>query len=480
VALRTASREVTFSSESPRLVTDPMDQLSALDSIFIAGERPGLPQHVGGLSVLDPSQSQDFGFEKLLRVVGERIRLAPRYMRKLREVPGGLDRPWLVDDPSFDVRLHVHRIAVPAPGTLRELAELTGLLFSQPLERSRPLWEMWLIEGAADGRVALLMKSHHCLTDSAAASGLGSLLCDLEPEPKSPPEAPASEPAPEPGDLRVALLAARHLGARPAATLRLGGRLLRQGFELLRSRRDPEAPPLPFSIPKVSFNGNPGPRRAFACASVSLDAVKTIRKRFDVTVDDVVLALTGSAIRRYLVERGELPMHSLVATIAVSLRAGGDTSAEDRITTAAIPWGTDRADPVARLLRIHRAVERARQSARGADSQIVSQLGEAFAPGLVNLFFRIGAERGAALFMPGNAVVRNVRATPVPLYVGGARIESMYPLSILAPTQGLHITVVSYCGRIDVGFTVDPDLVPDPWRLADGIPLALEELHAVA
>lgn len=457
-----------------------MDQLSALDSIFIAGELPGMPQHVGGLTVLDPSQSKGFGFQKLLRVVDERVRLAPRYTRKLREVAGGLDRPWLVDDPDFDVRRHVHRIAVPAPGTMRELAELVGLLFPRPLDRSRPLWEMWLIEGVADGRVALLMKSHHCLMDGAAASGMGALLCDLEPEPKSPPEAPAIEAAPEPGDLRVALEAARHLVARPAATLRLSGRLLRQGFELLRSRRDPEASPLPFSIPKVSFNGNPGPRRAFACASVPLDAVKEIRKRFDVTVNDVVLALTGSTIRRYLVQRGELPKQSLIATIAVSLRAEGDTSADNQITTASIPWATDRADPVARLLRIHRAAERAKQSARGADSQILSQLGEAFAPSLVNLFFRIGAERGAALFMPGNAVVSNVRGTPVPLYIGGARIESMYPLSILAPTQGLNITAVSYCGRIDVGFTVDPDLVPDPWLLADGIPLALEELRPAA
>jgi WS/DGAT/MGAT family acyltransferase len=457
-----------------------MDQLSALDSIFVASELPGMPQHVGGLTLLDPSQAPDFGFEKLLAVVDERIRLAPRYTRRLREVVAGLDRPWLVDDSDFDVRRHVHRIAVPAPGGMRELAELAGLLFAPPLDRGRPLWEMWLIEGAAEGRVALLMKSHHCLMDGAAASGLGSLLCDLEAEPKSPREAPAVEPAPDPGDLRVALSAARHLAARPAAAARLGGRLLRQGFALLRSRGDPEAPPLPFSIPKVSFNGNPGPRRAFACASVPLADVKELRKRFDVTVNDVVLALTGSAVRRYLAARGELPKHSLVATIAVSLRAEGDVSTGNQVTTANIPWGTDRSDPAARLLRIHRAAERAKQSARGGDSQILAQLGEAFAPALVNLLFRIGGEQGASWFMPGNAVVSNVRGTPVSLYIAGARIDAMYPLSILAPTQGLNITAVSYCGRIDVGFTVDPDLVPDPWQLAEGIPLALAELRAAA
>ena len=457
-----------------------MDQLSGGDSVFLAMELPGSPQHVGGLVQLDAREAPDFDFEKLLRVVDERIRLAPRFTRRLREVAGGLDRAWLVDDPDFDVRRHVHRIAVPAPGGMRELADLAGFLFAPPLERSRPLWEMWWIEGVGEQRVALLMKSHHCLMDGVASASMGSLLCDMEPQPSRPPEPASSEPAPEPSDLDVALRATRNLLARPVATLRLGRSLLRQGVGALRSLRDPEAPPLAPLMPRVSFNANPGPRRAFACTSVPLAAVKEIRKRFDVTVNDVVLALTGSAVRRYLEARDELPKKSLIAVIAVSMRAEGDTTLGNQVTAVGVPWGTDRADPVARLLRVHRAAEKAKSGARREEAQLLAQAGEAMLPGFLGFVMRNFGAAGASLAMPGNVVVSNVRGTPVPLYIGGARIEAMYPLSILAPTQGLNITAVSYCGKIDVGFTVDPDLVPDPWQLADGIPLALEELQQAA
>lgn len=453
-----------------------MDQLSASDALLLALEVPGAPQHAGGLLRIDPSGAPDFGFEKLLAVAEERIRLAPRYGRRLREVVGGLDAALLVDDPGFDLRRHLHRIAVPAPGDLRELAELAGFLFAPPLDRSRPLWQAWWIEGLAEGRVALLTKTHACLSEGVAGVGLGEWLCDLEPDPKPSSRPSAREPAPDPGDLRVALRAAQSLAGRPGATLRLGGSLLRHGFGRLRSLRDPEAPPLPFSVPRVSFNGTPGPRRAFAAASVPLAAVKEIQKRFDVKVSDVVLALTGSAVRRYLERRGELPKKSLVATISVALRDTADASRGSALTTAALPWGTDRSDPVARLLRIHRAAARAREFARRHDAPLLPQLGEAMLPGFLGLALRTSAAGAASAALSGNAAVSNLRSTPVPLYLGGAKVESLLALSVLSPGQGLGISAVRYCGRIDIGFTVDPELVPEPFELADGITPALEEL----
>jgi len=455
-----------------------MDQLSASESVLLALETPGMPQHAGALTLLDPSAVPGLGFEQLLALADERIRQAPRFTRRLREVAGGLDAPWLVDDLAFDVRHHVHRIAVPAPGGLRELAELAAFLFAPPLDRSRPLWELWWIEGVAEGRVALLAKSHRCLQDGAAGTGPAELLCDLEPEPRRVVRASAPEPAPDPGDLRVALRAAQSLAGRPGATLRLGGSLLRHGFERLRTLRDPEAPPLPFWVPKVSFNANPGTRRAFACASVPLAAVKEIRKHFDVKASDVVLALTGSAVRRYLERRGELPKKSLIAMIPVSLR-DADVNGENPVATAAVPWGTERADPVARLLRIHRAAARARDFARRHDAQLLPQLGQAMLPGFLSLTLRSAAAGAASAALSGNALVSSVRSTPLPLYVGGAKVESVVPLSVLGPGQGLGIAAVRYCGRIDIGFTVDPDLVPEPWDLADGIPLALDELRSL-
>ena len=456
-----------------------MEQLSGGDAIFLAMETPIAPGHVGGLSVLDVSEAEGFGFERICQVTDERIRLEPRFTRKLREVPFGLDRPYWVADPDFDVRNHIHRVAVPAPGGRRELADLTGYLFSRPLDRDRPLWEMWLVEGVAEGRMALIMKTHHCLMDGVAGAGLGELLCDLEPHPETAPSRmrPSTEPEPELSDLAVAARAAGNAVARPLKLARFGARIVRQSAAMVASSLlDPEAPPLPTAVPLVSFNRTLGPRRAFAYASVPLAAVKAVKREFDVTVNDVILALTGSAVRRYLLDRGELPEQPLVALIAVSRRDAGDVSIGNAVTTVPVGWATDIDDPVARLRRIHRNAAKSKEFARNYDVDFLAGAGESLSPLATNLTMRSFAGMISSLGTLGNMVVSNVRATPVPLYVGGAKIESMSPLSILGPSQGLNATVVSYMGHVDVGFTVDPQLVPDPWVLADAIPQALDEL----
>jgi WS/DGAT/MGAT family acyltransferase len=457
-----------------------MEQLSGGDSVFLAIDTPNAPAHVGGLTVLDPSNAPEFGFARLRDFIDQRIRQAPRLTRKLREVAFGLDRPYLVDDPDFDIDRHLHRIAVPSPGSMRELADLTGYLYSRPLDRNKPLWEMWFIEGVADGRVAMLMKSHHCLMDGVSGSGLGELLCDLEPQPapRKIGRAKTAPPEKDPSDLEVALRAAGNLAQTPLRISRLAGRLLRQNAAMLSSLRDPEAPPLPIAVPKVSFNADVGPRRAFSCVSVPLEDVKALKRHFDVTVNDVILAITGSAVRRYLQGRDELPEKPLVALIAVSTRAESPTELGNQVTAVPIPWATHIDFARERLLRIHRSAKKAKDFAKAYDADLMGGMGECLPPGLVNLGMRnLGA--AAAMAVPGNAVVSNVRGTPVPLYSAGARIECMYPLSVLAPGQGLNITAVSYMDRIDVGFTVDPDLVSDPWGLAEGVTQGLEELRAV-
>ena len=458
-----------------------MTQLNGADSIFLSIETPEAPGHVGGVTILDPSTTEDFGFERVVASVDERIRLEPRYTRKLQEVPFGLDRPYLVDAPDFDVRRHVKRIAVPSPGGMREIADLVGELFRRPLDRDRPLWELWFIEGVENGRVAMLMKSHHCLMDGMAGAGLGELLCDLEPEPKGGPILPPRSddaPAPPPSRFEMQRNALRNLAGSPLRLARFGARMARQTAAMAVSAlRDEGAPPLPGSFPAVSFNGKLGPRRGFACASVSLEDVKKVKKHFDVTVNDVVLAVTGSAVRRYLMERGELPQKPLVAAIAISTRAEGDTTVGNSVTMVPVGWATDLEDPVERLLRIHENSAKAKEFSANYDSDMMSGLGESLVPGVIGLAMRSSGDSAAA-WMPANVVVSNVRGTPVPLYTAGARIECMYPLSVLAESQGLNITVVSYMGRVDVGFTVDPDLVPDAWALAEAIPEALEELLA--
>lgn len=460
-----------------------MEQLPGGDAVFLAMETPNAPGHVGGLTVLDPSESPDFSFERVRDVIGERIALEPRFTRKLREVAFGLDRPYLVDDPDFDVTKHVRRIAVPAPGGMRELADLAGYLHARPLDRDRPLWELWIIEGVENGRVAMFLKSHHCLMDGQSGAGLAELLCDLEPNPSGgpilPPK-PAKLEEQEISDLQIALRAARSVATTPIRMAQFSARLLRQTAAMaLSSMNEPDAPPMPNAVPRVSFNQEVGPRRGFACTSVSLSDVKAVKKHFDVTVNDVVLALTGSALRRYLQDRDELPETSLVAMIAVSTRTDADGDVGNQITTVPVAWATHLEDPVERLLQIHRNANKSKELVAKYDADMMAGMGDAMPPGLLNFYLRNAGSMVASM-VPGNVVVSNVRGTPVPLYIAGAKIECMYPMSLLAPGQGLNITVVSYMDNVDVGFTVDPDLVPDAWALADAIDEALRELVAAA
>lgn len=460
-----------------------MEQLPGGDAVFLGMEIPEAPGHVGGLTVLDPSAAPEFGFARLVEVVSERIGLAPRYTQKLREVALGLDRPYLVHDPDFDAAKHIHRIAVPAPGGMRELADLIAYLFSRPLDRRKPLWELWFIEGVENERAALFMKSHHCLMDGQAGAGLGELLCDLEPNPeRGPILPPASSPRGqrELSDLEIALRGAGNLIRTPLRMASFGGRLLRQSWEMLRSARDPESPPLPFSLPQTPFNRQIGSQRAFACASLSLEQVKEVKKHFDVTVNDVLLALTGSALRTYLDQRLQLPERPLAGLIAISKRSQGDLEMGNQITSVPVGLATDIADPVQRLLRIHRNAAKAKQMAKAYDADMLRGIGESLPPGLLNLLMRAMNSSEAPAGQPANVIVSNVRGTPVPLYCAGARIECMYPMSILAPGQGLNVTMVSYMGRVDVGFTVDPELVPDAWQLAEEVPRALTELLSAA
>ncbi len=206
--------------------------------------------------------------------------------------------------------------------------------------------------------------------------------------------------------------------------------------------------------------------------------MKAVKKHFDVTVNDVVLALTGSAVRAHLVQSDALPEDSLVAIIAVSTRKEGNNEVGNQVTMVPCVWASDEPDPVERLKQIHRNADFSKEFSASYDADITTGMGEAFPPGVTNFFMRTLGPGMATSFMPGNAIVSNVRGTPVPLYVAGARIECMYPLSILAPSQGLNVTVVSYMGKVDVGFVVDPDLVDDVWELAEGVKTAMAELLA--
>jgi diacylglycerol O-acyltransferase len=457
-------------------------QLPDGDAVFLSTETDTAWGHVGGMSLLDPTSVPDFGFEKLVRAIESRLSLVPRFTWKLLEIPLGLDRPYWVECPDFDVRKHVHRIAVPAPGTMKELGELAGHLFARPLDRSRPLWELWYIEGVEGGKVAMFMKNHHCLMDGQGAVGLAEVLTDLTPDATAPPIIPdvLKEGRPEaPTALAIAANATRNAIQRQVKRALHVGRGLRAYASSWTASRDPFAPPSWSDVPPTSFNKLVGSRRSFACASLDLEELKAIKKHFDVTLNDVVLEVIGGALRRWLRAKGELPERPLVAMCPVSLRAEHDKSLNNQITMMPVSLATDLADPADRLRRIRKNSERSKESVQGS-FDVLAAVSESFAPGLVGLLMRGMAIAPDSVPLPGNLVVSNVRGTPIPLYTAGARIDAIYPMSVLQAGQGLNATVVSYMGKMEFGFTVDPDLVPDVQELCDQIHRSFEELQAAA
>ncbi len=305
-----------------------MQQLTGLDTSFLNLETPTTYGHVSGLAIFDPSSAPvPATFEDVKRLIEERIHLLPPYRRRLVEVPFGLDHPYWIEDPDFDLDFHVRHMGLPPPGDSRQLAEQVSRIVARPLDRSRPLWELYVIEGLEGGHVAQLTKIHHCAIDGVSGAELLTTLLDLTPEPRKV-EPPRRAWRPEPEPTQVEMLARGLWGVigTPRKAIRLGRQALRHLPALSRSlgfgelpgesllNRCPDADRRPCSprpttpAPRTSFNDRITPHRRFAFGSLSLDDVKEIKKQFGVTVNDVVMALCAGALRRYLKDLGELPM----------------------------------------------------------------------------------------------------------------------------------------------------------------------------
>lgn len=462
-----------------------MTQMNPLDGVFLSMETPETPTHIGGLAILDTSAQPSFDFDHFRDFVAERIALCPRFSWRVSEVPFGLDLPYWVSDEALDFNEHVRRAALPAPGGTRELADFAGHLFAMPLDRTRPLWEMYLIEGLQGGRVALLWKVHHCLMDGVSGAGLMELLFDLSPDPaprQSIPVAnevgsdnhPAQDVAASAPPSWDQLLG-RTVRNAVTRNAKLGENLLKLASAAIGNGDDAEPSQ---QVPRVSFNGTVGARRSVAWSSVPISHLKLIKDQLGVTMNDVILGITGGSVRSYLASRGELPETSLKAVVPVSTRKAGDKSIGNQIRDIAVDWATDLEDPVERILRIHKDTTRAKKEVAEGGVNLIEGLAESLPPAATRLLVRAAAAFADRVPLPGNAVVSNVRMPGVPFYIAGAKIVATIPISVLAPTQGLNITALSYCDEIYFGFTTDPRLVPDPWALAEGTSKSLIELQS--
>jgi WS/DGAT/MGAT family acyltransferase len=480
-----------------------MRQLTSLDAQFLALETPRQTGHVGGLAILDPATAPGgvINAARVQEVVGERLALLPPLRWRLAKVPLGLDHPYWVDDRDFDLEYHVREIALPAPGDEEQLAEQVARICARPLDRARPLWEIYLIHGLADGHVAMLTKIHHAVIDGMSGAEIMGLLLDLEPTGRELPE-PDEHAAGEgmPSDLEllarglmalprfplrvlrglpraVPNIEATPFGTLPGATL--VGRLAGEVQHVVL--RDDGAPARAGLVaPKTTFNGRVSPHRRFVFGRIGLDDVKAVKNAHGCTVNDVAVSICAGAVRRWLIEHDELPEDPLVTQIPVSVRTGDQVGTYgNRILLMSAPLHTNIADPVERLRRTHEGLADMKERHRALPAELLQDANNFIPPAVfaraAQLTLRLATSR------PGrpawNLVISNVPGPQVPLYMAGAQLVANYPVSVITDGMGLNITLMSYCGMVDFGIVADRDQMPDARRLIGWLE---EELSALA
>lgn len=463
-------------------------RLGGMDASFLYMETPALHMHVCGVLVLDPSQLEEgFTVERLEALIRARSHLVPQFRWKLKGVPLNLDHPVWIDDPDFDLSRHISQSALPRPGTRRQLADLVGRIASHPLDRDRPLWHMWLIEGLEDGTMALVSKMHHAGIDGITGADLIAHLFDFEPRtdlPEAPSEPP--EPAPPPSDLR---LVAEAVGDRLRDPLRGVRSIRRVGAGVVGMARSlvpfgsaPSHAALPFSAPRAPWNGTLTGSRVVAFSQAPLDDLKLVKSTYGTTVNDVVLAACSVALRRYLHDLGELPEKPLLASVPVSVHGQAQGQGINQVSNLFVRIPTHLEHPVdmLRQIRAETTDAKALHNAMGAD--LIQDLAQVTPPGVFNLAARLYSSWGLPDRMPPvhNLIISNVPGPPTPLYIAGARVAGIFPLGPLIEGAGMNLTVLSNAGNMDFGVISCGDLVPDPWPIAEGWAEAVASLKASA
>lgn len=462
-----------------------MQPLTGLDAAFIYLETPHSPMHIGGVYLIDAADApDDFGYERFKQHLAERLRLAPVFRQRLVEVPMHLSHPVWINDPEFDLDFHVPRWALPEPGGLQELTDLANQSFSRMLNRGRPLWEMAFvegldsIEGLAPGSFALISRIHHAAVDGMSGAEILGAIFDVDDQPrKLPPD--RWQPESEPSAASLLLHSYARLGSKVGQVGKVAGQLvagLGRAYGLQRIRRLPP-PSLPLSAPQSLFNAPVSPHRTFWAADLELERIKSVKNRFGVTVNDVVLAVCASGLRHYLLERKALPEKPLVAMAPISVRSAAQRrSGGNQVSAMLVNLETTQADPVQRLLAINRHTTGSKiYSGAMPVHQISDLVSSELAALAARLYSRTAVGDGRRPFF--NLVITNVPGPPVPLYVAGAKIRRSYGTAPILDGMGLLITAFSYAGRLTLSLTSCREILPDPQRLAALIEQALADLE---
>jgi diacylglycerol O-acyltransferase len=457
-----------------------MERLSGLDASFLYIESLTQPLHVCSILELDTSTVPGgYTFDRLHDELAVRIAAIPEFRAKLADSQLNLDYPVWVEDDAFDVDRHLLRIALPPPGGRRELAEVCGHIASAPLDRGRPLWEMWVIDGIADtdpgagGLLAVMTKVHHAAVDGVTGANLLSQLCSVEPDVPAPDPVAGSGSA---GPLQIAAGGLLRFASRPWQLANVMPTTVATIVKTLRRARGGLTMAAPFAAPGTRFNASITADRNVALAQLDLADIKKVKDHFNVTVNDVVMALCASVLRWFLGDYGELPARSLVAMVPVSVHDRSDRPGHNQLSGMFCKLETGIADPAERLRAIARADAAAKNHSAAISPTLLQDWAQLAARAVFGAVFRLVADSPLFAHPVHNLIISNVAGPQAQLYFLGCEVEAMYPLGPLFHGCGLNVTAMSLNGKLNVGVVCCPELLPDLWRLVDDFDVALEEL----
>lgn len=469
------------------LVDNPhITPISGMDATFIYAETPTSPMHIGSVAIIEGSLKYDI----FKQSIASNLHKMPLLRKRLMFAPMSMDYPYWVDDPNFNLDLHLQRYALPRPGGWSELREMAAQIFSEPLDRSRPLWSYTFIEGIDDigqvpqGSIAIISKLHHVAVDGIAGAGLLSLMFSTSPEVKDPPPPKPFAPKPLPNEAAIVLKSAMSFAKNPlklpkilattaTATVKSG---------VLSRMQNIDLPTAPFTAPKTPINGIISPQRKWSSAILSLDRIKKLKTIMGTTINDIILCFCAGALRKYLIEKGQLPKKPMVAMIPVSVRDKGTENANGNVlSNMLVQLATNIEDPIERLEAIHENTIRGKTYQNALGAKTLSNLAEVVPFGIANQASRLYTRFNVSkLHNPVfNLVITNVPGPQTPLYMQGHRLFNVMGMAPIIDGMGLIITVFSYNGNVSISPTSDAKSMPDIEKFTRYIRESANELEAL-
>jgi diacylglycerol O-acyltransferase len=465
-----------------------MRQLSGIDSLFLYQETPAQPMHVGTLSIFDPSTAADgiVRFKRIIQTMEDRAHLAPYLRERLFEVPFNADFPYWIRDQAFDPEFHIRHIALPKPGDWRQLCIQVARLYARPLDRSRPLWELYVIEGLDNvegippGCFATLTKTHHAAIDGKSVADISTALCDPTPEIRDVPGSGEWQPDRVPSAAELAILAMQNNALKPLRYMEFMQKALAGWTGSLQALTE-RALDIRQPVPRTRFNGTVSAHRVFEGADYALDEIREIKNKAGGTVNDVVLAICAGALRRYLAASDELPERSLVSMCPISVRdPKAAATGGNEVAAMAVPLHTHLADAAERMAAIITETRDAKELSNAIGAKTMLEMANFMPTQIAALGARVAAEQGLANHAQPvfNTVITNVPGSPTPIYSNGAKLLNSFGLGVCADGNGLFHAVTSYNGRLTISITCCREMLPDPATYATYLRESFDELKA--